>query len=102
MNQYIIVRDTREQGRPYNLSKLLYYIVKTTPSAKRVVYANNINADAETWKDDDELLDYGEETERASSNLSQRALLREQILVVPLVVYLAAWGRLLVVVLELL
>ena len=54
-----------EQGRPYNLSKLLYYIVKTTPSAKRVVYANNINADAEMWKDDDELLDYGEETRKS-------------------------------------
>lgn len=54
-----------EQGRPYNLSKLLYYIVKATPSEKRVVYANNINEDAEMWKDDDELLDYGEETRKS-------------------------------------
>ena len=53
------------QGRPYNLSKLLYYIVKATPSEKRVVYANNINEDAEMWKDDDELFDYGEETRRS-------------------------------------
>ena len=50
------------QSRPYNLSKLLYYIVKATPSEKRAVYANNINKDVEMWKDDDELLDYGEET----------------------------------------
>lgn len=54
-----------EQARPYNLSKLLYYIVKTTPSEKRAVYANNINGDAEMWKDDDELLDYGEKTRKS-------------------------------------
>lgn len=54
-----------EQCRPYNLSKLLYYIVKATPSEKRAVYANNINQDTEMWKDDDELLDYGEETRKS-------------------------------------
>ncbi|MBO4996410.1 MAG: 50S ribosome-binding GTPase [Lachnospira sp.] len=53
-----------EQGRPYNLSKLLYYIVKATPSKKRVVYANNINKDVEMWRDDDELLNYSEETQK--------------------------------------
>jgi len=56
--------DGELQNRPYNLSKLLYYIVKATPSEKRVVYANNINEDAEMWKDDDALLDYGEETRK--------------------------------------
>lgn len=54
-----------EQGRPYNLSNLLYYIVKAAPSQKRVVYANNINEDAGMWKDDDELLDYDEETRKS-------------------------------------
>lgn len=54
--------EGEEQGRPYNLSKLLYYIVKATPSEKRLVYADNINEDAQMWKDDDELLDYGNET----------------------------------------
>ena len=53
------------QSRPYNLSKLLYYIVKATPSEKRVIYSNNINRDAEMWKDDDELLDYGKETRKS-------------------------------------
>lgn len=49
-----------EQARPYNLSKLLYYIVKATPSEKRAVYVNNINQDANMWEDND--LDiYGEE-----------------------------------------
>ena len=54
-----------EQCRPYNLSKLLYYIVKATPSEKRAVIANNINQNTAMWKDDDELLDYGEETRKS-------------------------------------
>ena len=54
-----------EQCRPYNLSKLLYYIVNATPSEKRVVYVNNINDDPEMWKDDDELMDYTKETKKS-------------------------------------
>ena len=53
------------QSRPYNLSKLLYYIVKATPSEKRVIYTNNVNMDAQMWEDDDELLDYAEETRKS-------------------------------------
>lgn len=53
-----------EQTRPYNLSKLLYYIVKATPSEKRIVYVDNIKKDTEMWKDDDELLNYEEETKK--------------------------------------
>lgn len=52
------------QGRPYNLSKLLYYIVRKTPSEKRAVYVNNVNENPDMWRDDDELLDYGKETRR--------------------------------------
>ena len=52
------------QGRPYNLSKLLYYIVKSTPTEKRAVYANNVNRDNNMWKDSDELMDYGRETRK--------------------------------------
>lgn len=52
------------QNRPYNLSKLLYCIVKATPSKKRAIYTNNINKNADLWKDDDKLLDYGEETRK--------------------------------------
>ena len=47
-----------EQCRPYNLSKLLYYIVKFTPKKKRLTLVENINQDQEMWKDDDELKDY--------------------------------------------
>lgn len=48
-----------EQGRPYNLSKLLYYIVQATPSKKRVVYANNINQNTEMWVDNEPEGNYG-------------------------------------------
>jgi len=52
------------QGKPYNLSKLLYYIVKATPSKKRAIYANNINEDAGNWKHNDED-DYNEKTKKS-------------------------------------
>lgn len=47
-----------EQCRPYNLSKLLYYIIKYTPKEKRLSYIDNINQDKEMWKDNDDLKDY--------------------------------------------
>ncbi len=47
-----------EQCRPYNLSKLLYYIIKFTPKEKRLSYVENINHNAEMWKDNDDLKDY--------------------------------------------
>lgn len=54
-----------EQSAPYNLSKLLYCIVQATPSQKRVLYANNINTDEQMWKDDDDLLNYREQTQKS-------------------------------------
>lgn len=47
-----------EQCRPYNLSKLLYYIVKFTPKEKRLVYLDNVNRSTEMWKDNDDLKNY--------------------------------------------
>lgn len=46
---------------PYNLSKLLYYIIKHTPKEKRIVYANNMSKDPEVWKSNDEIKNYNEE-----------------------------------------
>jgi len=55
--------EGEEQCRPYNLSKLLYYIVQKTPDSKRHVYANDtVNKNDEMWQDDDEIIDYGNET----------------------------------------
>lgn len=57
--------EGEDQNPPYNLSKLLYYIVKSTPSQKRAVYVDNINKDKSMWKDNDELLDYGTEIRKS-------------------------------------
>lgn len=47
-----------EQCRPYNLTKLLYYIIKFTPKEKRLSFVENINQSEEMWKDNDDLKDY--------------------------------------------
>lgn len=57
--------DGEEQQQPYNLTKLLYYIVKRTPKKKRLVISRNINQDADVWKDNDELKDYTREVKKS-------------------------------------
>jgi GTP-binding protein HSR1-related protein len=47
-----------EQSMPYNLTKLLYYIIKFTPKEKRLSYIDNINKKEETWKYNDSKIDY--------------------------------------------
>ena len=61
-------KEGDRQEKPYNLSKLLYYIVKATPSEKRAVYVDNINGDKQMWEDDDELIDYGKKTRNTIFN----------------------------------
>lgn len=51
----------KEEGmeqKPYNLSKLLYYIIEYTPKEKRLLYVDNINQNTEMWESNDELADY--------------------------------------------
>lgn len=47
----------KEEGQPqcppYNLSKLLYFIIKFTPKEKRLAFVDNINRDKTMWKDND-------------------------------------------------
>ena len=47
-----------EQCKPYNLSKLLYYIIKATPKKKRLAYVGNINQDTANFSHDDRRTDY--------------------------------------------
>jgi predicted GTPase len=54
-------KEEGEEQRPYNLSKLMYLIVKHIPSKKRLLIADNISKDQEMWKDSDELKDYATE-----------------------------------------
>lgn len=51
------------QSKPYNLSKLLYYIVTYTPEEKRLVLVDNINKDKDTWAHSDGKSDYNADTE---------------------------------------
>ena len=58
-------KDGDEEQKPWNLSKLLYFIVKNTPSEKRLSYVNNISDKKEMWEDDDKLIDYKEEVQKS-------------------------------------
>lgn len=50
--------DGGEQRKPYNLTKLLYHIVKMIPKEKRLALADNINDDEDSWYYDDHESDY--------------------------------------------
>lgn len=50
--------DGKNQRKPYNLTKLLYYIVKAIPKDKRLALADNINEDKDNWLYDDREEDY--------------------------------------------
>lgn len=54
-----------EQCKPYNLTKLLYYIVKSIPKEKRLAIADHINDDDDNWLYDDEEHDYKTATKKS-------------------------------------
>jgi len=58
-------KDKDEEQRPYNLSKLLYFIVKNTPSEKRLIFVNNTSNNKEMWSDNDELEGYNDEIKQS-------------------------------------
>lgn len=58
-------KEVAEEQRPYNLSKLLYFIIQHTPKEKRLVYVNNISQDNEMWRDNDDLKDYSAEIKQS-------------------------------------
>lgn len=49
------------QDPPYNLTKLLYYIMESVPAEKRLVVIDHLNDDESAWNYDDEKEDYKEE-----------------------------------------
>lgn len=57
--------DGEMQSKPYNLSKLLWLIIKSTPKEKRLVYVDNINNNQEMWKKNDELEDYSKKIQES-------------------------------------
>lgn len=64
-------KDGAEEQRPWNLSKLLYFIVKNTPTEKRLSYVNNLSTKKEMWEDDDGLKKYKEETQKSFIEVAQ-------------------------------
>ena len=54
--------DGQPQRAPYNLTKLLYHIVKATPKDKRLAFIDNLNDEEENWAYDDRKKDYRKET----------------------------------------
>ena len=52
--------DEDEEQKPYNLSKLLYYILINVPNEKRLILVDNLNENPDNWLYDDEEEDYGE------------------------------------------
>lgn len=57
--------ENGEQRKPYNLTKLLYYIVQAVPKEKRLAFADNLNEEADNWLYDDEEINYKEETKKS-------------------------------------
>jgi predicted GTPase len=58
-------KEDNEEQKPWNLSKLLYFIVKNTPTQKRLSYADNISDKKEMWEDNDGLKDYTKEVQQS-------------------------------------
>jgi len=51
-------KDEDEEQKPYNLSKLLAFILRHTKPEKRAVFTQDINDEKEMWEDDNQLEDY--------------------------------------------
>ncbi|MCR4717719.1 MAG: 50S ribosome-binding GTPase [Lachnospiraceae bacterium] len=54
------VEEDGDVVRPYNLSKLLYYILEGLPSNKRIAVMEGINTDSNNYEFDDGLEDYND------------------------------------------
>ena len=52
--------ETGDVVRPYNLSKLLYYIMNSLPAEKRIAIMVGINTDSDNYEHNDEDEDYNE------------------------------------------
>ena len=58
-------KDGNEQQYPWNLSKLLAYILKHTKKEKRIVFAKEINQNQKVWESDDRLEKYQEQVKQS-------------------------------------
>lgn len=54
-----------DKQQPFNLSKLLYLIVKAAPLQKRLALRTNLSKKKESWKNSDGRKDYGQSTKES-------------------------------------
>ncbi len=57
-------KEEDEKQLPYNLSKLLYFIIKHTPDQKRLTFVDTTSKEKEVWSDNDEIEDYNLEIKK--------------------------------------
>lgn len=77
--------------RPYNLSKLLYYILKSLPEQKRIAVMEGVNGDSDNFECNDDEEDYNEEIKNSffdafdyiSEGIESGAEIGESILGIP-------------------
>ncbi len=60
-------KEIGEKQNPYNLTKLLYYIIEHTPAEKRINYIDNISKDENKWIHNDKDKNYGGEIKKSFS-----------------------------------
>lgn len=58
-------KDGNEIQKPYNLSKLLAFILRHTKAEKRAVFVQDMNKNKDMWQDDDRLENYKQEVENS-------------------------------------
>ncbi len=69
-------KEDGEQVAPFNLSKLLHFLVKYTPEEKRFGYIDKINEDPTVWRHNDGGMDYAEETENNFWSTAKNVVLK--------------------------
>lgn len=67
-------KDGDEVQRPYNLSKLMLFIIEHSPKEKRLVYAQNMSKDPDVWRDNDEIRDYHKQIRNSFAETFQSSL----------------------------
>lgn len=58
-------KDGNHEQRPYNLSKMLAFLLRHVRSEKRAAFANDLNQDKRVWQDDDRLENYRAESKKS-------------------------------------
>lgn len=67
-------KDGDNQQYPWNLSKLLAYMLRHTKEEKRIVFSKDMNKNDEMWEDDDELEDYNKEIKKSFMESIKKAV----------------------------